>query len=123
MRLKLTEAQVTLQCCDLMKAKGYRCIRLQSGLFSTPYGGRVRIGERGQTDWLFMRCEGFAPGTYNIQLRLGTVRCCFVEVKATGAKPKPEQLAWIDEARKTGFLATWTNDIEEFITWLALNGL
>ena len=76
-------------------------LRLQSGLFSRPNGGRVRIGEKGLPDWLAVRKSAHL----------------FVEVKRPGCLPSPEQQAWLQVAQRDGLLATWTDDFDDFRRW------
>ncbi|MGH6631581.1 MAG: hypothetical protein ACREB3_17770 [Burkholderiales bacterium] len=110
---KLTEADVTRQVCDLMNAKGYRCMRLQSGMFAV--GNRlVRVGERGLPDWLFLRPPG---------VQLGWTSTIFVEIKAPGREPDAKQRAWHADAARARLLSTWTDDIDDFRRWLEERGL
>lgn len=103
----LKETDVVRQITDLMKAEGYRIMRLQSGVFVSDTR-ILRIGERGLPDWLF--------------LRRSEDRCrpvaMFVEIKAPGKKPRPEQVAWINEAIEAGLLACWTDDLDSFRSWM-----
>jgi hypothetical protein len=112
--LRLTEADVVRAVTDLMKAKGYRCMRLQSGVFASETR-ILRIGEKGLPDWLFLRAHPAAAA--------GWATVIFVECKAPGKKPRPEQAAWIAEATKAGLLATWTDDVKLFAAWLRERGL
>src|SRR5215813_10342973 len=46
-RVKLVENDVERACVDLLRLRGYYVVRLQSGLFRTPDGRWIRIGEPG----------------------------------------------------------------------------
>jgi len=82
-RLKLTEAQVTKQCIDFLIAEGWRCIRLNSGLFQRPGGKvRVRIGEPGMPDYVcFLGDQYF-----------------FLEFKGANGRLRENQAKWIRQA-------------------------
>lgn len=112
-RLKLSEADVVRQITDLMKAEGWRCMRLQSGLFVSETR-ILRVGEKGLPDWLFLRAG---------QKGAGWAQCLFVEIKGTGKKPKPDQLAWLADATTAGLLATWTDNLDTFRGWMRTRGL
>lgn len=101
--MKLSEAQVTKQIIDFLRAEGWRCIRLQSGLFQRPMSGvRIRIGEPGMPDWLVMkqRCPLYAA---------------FLEIKGTGKTSRPDQVAWRTAAQKDGFTCEVFDNFETFL--------
>jgi hypothetical protein len=68
---RLSENDIERACLDLLWLRGYYVLRLQSGLFRTPDGRWVRIGEPGLPDYaaLHPRYPAF-----------------FLEVKRPGAK-------------------------------------
>ena len=45
-------------------------------------------------------------------------RAIFVEVKAPGKKPRPNQLAWLEHEREMGALAVWVSSWEELLSVL-----
>ncbi len=66
----------------------------------------VDVGEKHAADW---RAERSAGG--------GLMQVLYVEVKAPGRKPSPEQADWIERVRLTGALATWSDSIDDFESW------
>ena len=49
---KLSENDVERACIDLLRVRGWYVVRLQSGLFKTPDGRFVRVGEKGLPDYV-----------------------------------------------------------------------
>ena len=94
--MKLTEKQVTEQVIGYLRTRGWYCVRLNSGLVSTPDGRRLRVGKKGLPDWVVFRA----------------VQYCFLEIKATGKGLRMEQDEWYADARAKGITATWTDDLE-----------
>ncbi len=91
-----------------LKLKGWKCIRLQSGLVrGHTRGTMMRLGELGLPDWICVKGQ----------------RCFFLELKARGKKLRPAQEAWLAEAIANGTSSFWTDDFEEFKTlykdWIA----
>lgn len=97
-KLKLSEADVTKQCIDFLRAHGWRCIRLETMPVTGPGGGMTMIGEPGQPDWIVIRSK-FCTDWLNRDL----ARLIFVEFKAPGKKLMRQQIAWHDQARSDGF--------------------
>jgi hypothetical protein len=79
-----TEKQVTEGCKAVMQRRGYRPLRLNSGLFWTVDGRRQPVGECGIPDLAGM--HELYPGI-------------LVELKRPGGKTSPEQEAWMEETR------------------------
>lgn len=81
---KLVENDIEKACIDLLHVRGYYVLRLHSGLFKTPDGRWVRIGEPGLPDYcaLHVHYPGF-----------------LLEVKRPRGKPKPHQERKIRELR------------------------
>ncbi len=106
--VRLSEADVTKQVTDFLRYRQWTLIRLNSGLFQTRDGGKrtYQIGEKGQADWLALR--PFYDGKFNV---------LFVEMKATGKKPRADQARWLWVKGREGFHATWTDSLERFIEW------
>lgn len=73
-RIKLSENDVEKACIDLLRAKGYYVVRLQSGLLKTPDGRWIRVGEPGLPDYACLK------------------RDFFLEVKAPGKEASPAQI-------------------------------
>lgn len=104
-KLKLSEADVTKQCIDFLRAHGWRCIRLETKPVIGPGGHAELIGERGQPDWLALRVE--SPGT-------AVVSAIFIEFKAPGRKPTRKQIEWHEQAQRDGF-EVWVIDSLEWL--------
>lgn len=121
-RENLPENIVTKQIKDFLESRGWNVIRMNSGLFERRYGKQasqpaegehkpmIRIGKKGQADWLCYRRIG------GIQFHL-----FHMEVKAPGKTPKPDQLEWIYRHRATGTPADWMDSFDigkrPFIRW------
>ena len=104
--LKLSEKIVTEQIVSMMRAHGWRAIRLQSGLFSRPLSqARVRIGEAGMPDYLFLR---------PLISMTGVAQCVFVEIKTQDGKRTPQQMLWAAEAVSKGFDMICAYGFEDF---------
>lgn len=99
--VKLVENDVEKACLNLLRLKGYYPVRLQSGLFKTPDGRWVRIGEPGLPDYVVIRNDWF------------------LEVKAPGKTPSPKQIEKIFELEKIHRIPVATVDsVERLIEWL-----
>ncbi len=107
----LSEAEVTRQICDFLRARGWILKRQQSGLFQRPGStARVRIGEVGEADWMAMR-PASSP--------LGSGWCAFFyfEIKAPHKIPSFDQSVWLETRRRLGFEAEWFDSLEHFEGW------
>ena len=68
------------------------------GNFFTQYGGRVSVGNKGESDvWGVLPPHG---------------KAFFVEVKLPGEKPRKDQLDFIEAMRDMGAIAGWCDSIE-----------
>ena len=120
----LPENIVTSQIKGFLETKGFLVIRQQSGLFKQRWGaqkpagdapepdGMVRIGEKGVSDW---RAE--KPLCDELHRHL----LFYLEMKAPGKTPKPEQMLWLERRRATGTPADWFDGFDTgrkpFIPW------
>jgi hypothetical protein len=66
----------------------------------------VDVGEKYAADW---RAERSAAG--------GLMQVLYVEVKAPGKKPTPEQCDWLERARLAGARAGWWDSLDSFEAW------
>lgn len=92
------ETPLQNQIMVALSADGHYVERIQSGLFLTEYGGRVRIGFPGRSD--IGGC------------RKSDARAFFIEVKADGRASK-EQVAFIGKMRERGALAGIARSVDE----------
>jgi hypothetical protein len=100
-KIKLVEDDVERACIDLLRLRGYYVVRLQSGLFKTPDGRWIRIGEPGLPDYACIK------------------RDFFLETKRPGAKLSPAQEKKIFELEKVYGIAVATVDgVERLPRWL-----
>ena len=100
-RIKLVEDDVEKACIDLLRLRGYYVVRLQSGLFRTPDGRWVRIGEPGLPDYAVIK------------------RDFFLEVKRPGGKLSAAQVEKVFELEKAYGIAVATVDrVEHLARWL-----
>jgi len=95
-KLKLNEKQVTDQCIGWLRAKGYVCERVQSGLMMTKDGRRMRVGSPGALDWnIFKGAKYFK-----------------LEMKATGKKPSVDQDIYMALAAERGMPCIWADSLQ-----------
>ncbi len=102
MKLKLTEKMVTDQCIPWLRAKGWVCERVQSGLMVTKDGRRMRVGSPGALDW---NCFN---GTKYFKL----------ELKSTGRKPSVDQDIYMALAAERGMPCIWADSLDMMIAKL-----
>ncbi len=91
----LTEKQVTEQVIGWLKANGWLCVRLQSGLVDLPGNRKMRVGTPGLPDWICCNHD----------------RYFFLEVKSPIKVPSPIQNEWMNSARRQGITAIWANGL------------
>lgn len=91
-----SEAEVVKQCVEYMHKLGWRPKRNHVGTFYTRQGVPIKIGEKGEPDWLFTH-----PAHPAIWL----------EFKANNGRPKPEQIEFLAKLRHFGYHAEWTNSL------------
>lgn len=79
-------------------------------LLAIPNGGK-RSGPR---EGARLKAEGVKPGVSDLllPLRRGGFGGLWIELKAPGKKPTPEQRRWIERMTTAGYFATWTDDWE-----------
>jgi len=100
-RVKLVENDVERACVDLLRLRGYYVVRLQSGLFRTPDGRWIRIGEPGLPDYAALK------------------RDFFLEIKAAGRKLSAAQIEKVFELEAAHRIAVATIDsVERLAAWL-----
>lgn len=90
---------ITDQVIGWLRVKRFYCVRLNSGLISTPDGRRMRIGEKGLPDWLIIK--GW--------------RCFFLELKAPTKTLSPDQENWFAWAAREGIPAMWADGLGVFL--------
>lgn len=138
--VKLTEQQVTSQIVEWLQWRGWLAHRKHVGEFiaiarvmdwlselvdAMRRGGltavrelamkamrefpraKVTLGKAGIPDWLFTHPH-YHPAIY-------------IEMKATGKKPDPHQLLYIEQLQRDGYRATWCNSFEMFEVWYNAN--
>jgi hypothetical protein len=101
-KTRLSENDVERACVDLLRYRGWYVARQQSGLFKTPDGRWIRIGEPGVPDYNVMKAPSF-----------------LLEVKRPGGELSPEQKEQIRKI-ELGFRLpiVVVESVEELITWL-----
>jgi len=100
-KIKLVENDVERACIDLLRLRGYYVVRLQSGLFKTPDGRWIRIGEPGLPDYACLKDD------------------FFLEVKRPGARPSPAQIEKIFQLEAAYKIKVATVDrVEHLLRWL-----
>ena len=100
-KIKLVENDVERACIDLLRVRGYYVVRLQSGLFKTPDGRWIRIGEPGLPDYAVLKHD------------------FFMECKRPNAKPSPAQIQKVFELEAAYRIKVATVDcVEHLERWL-----
>lgn len=103
------------QLLGFLKVRGWVLIRQQPGLW-IPYhvfqkkeavARPIRMHEKGAADWLAIRISAVT----------GHCDLFFLEVKAPGRKPEPDQEKWLRDRRAVGFLADFFDSLETFTFW------
>jgi len=111
----LSEADVTRQICDFLRARGWILKRQQSGLFQRPESAaRVRIGEVGEADWMALKST---PILSEYGKFAGLSAVIFFGVKAPGRKPSFDQSVWLETRRRLHFEADWFDSPDKFAAW------
>lgn len=96
----MTEADIQSNI-RLELSKHGKVFRMQSGMFYTDSGAKIRIGIPGMSDLLFIG-QGFTA---------------WLEVKNAKGRPSKEQLNFISEMQKLGHRAGIVRSVEEAL-WL-----
>ena|SRR5215831_18282455 len=99
----LREHHVAQACLDYLRVRGYYPVRLNSGLFKTPDGRWVRVGEPGLPDYMAIhpRYPGF-----------------FLEVKRPGGVLSADQTRKIQELRIYRLSVAVIDNVEALVSWL-----
>ncbi len=98
----LTEKQVTEQVIGWLKANGWLCVRLQSGLVDLPGKRKMRVGTPGLPDWACFNHD----------------RYFFLELKSPGKVPSIPQEYWMAAARRQGITVIWADGLGRFMAEL-----
>lgn len=109
-RIKLTENDIEKQCLDYLRARGYYPVRLQSGVFPAPdklcdacraAARWITVGEPGIPDYAILKDD------------------FFLEVKAPGKQPSPQQIRKAFELVAGYRIRVATVDsLEHLLQWL-----
>ena len=75
------------------------------GNFYTAYGGRVAVGNHGESDVMGHR--------------ISDGRALYIEVKLPGENPRPDQQKFLEAMRRTGAIAGCAHSIEEALEIVA----
>lgn len=123
-KLRLSEADVTQQCVDFLRAERWTCKRQHVGVFiplaqkDKPDPQAVTIGETGDPDWLIMRVltdrlpdGGSWPDLF------------YLEFKRPGGRLRPGQKLAHKALRKDGWLVCVAHGLDELREWMAMVGL
>ena len=98
-----SESEVVKECVEYMHRCGWRPKRNHVGTFYTRTGAPVHMGDKGEPDWTFTH---------------PTQPAIWVEMKATGKQPRPEQLEFIAKLKHLGYRATWVDSVAGVKEWL-----
>lgn len=95
----LSEAQVTIQIISWLRLHGWRCERVQSGLFKTKDGRTIRIGKKGWSDWNCFK----GPRYFKL------------EVKKLGKELSGDQLEYFAECKREKMNVMWADSFNSFV--------
>lgn len=112
---RLTEADVTTQVRDFLRAKGWRPLRMHSGLLP---GARypIRVGEPGMADYLFVRYlrPGVAAALWIEMKRPGARAVCRCAGRRSGKCTACSQAAWRAQESHLGAMVWQVDDFQDF---------
>ena len=94
----LTEAQVTAQVIGWLRTHGWRCERVQSGLFGER-GKKVRVGIPGINDWNCFKGSRYFK----------------LELKAPNKKLSALQVEYFNQAKRDKLNIMWCDSLESFL--------
>lgn len=109
-KLRLSEADVTKQCIDWLQAHGWTAIRRHVGTFTAGSGRLVKLGEKGDPDWLIY-CPWEDPG-------YGYARLFHLELKAKGGRLRKEQRIRHSQLRFDGQLVCVADSLDGLQKWI-----
>lgn len=102
--MKRPERETTPEYLKWLQDQGILCWRQNSG--SVRVGTRtINMGGKGQPDIM-----GILPG--------GRFLC--IENKSNGSKVEPEQIAWLEKARKQGAYCFIAQSLEDVVDYIGL---
>jgi hypothetical protein len=81
-KVRLSENNVEGACLDILRLRGYLVLRQESGLFKTPDGRWIRVGQKGLPDYAALHGQHLS---------------FLLEVKRPGGKLSPDQSRKIQE--------------------------
>ena len=123
-KIRLTEADVTAQCIDWLRAERWTCKRQHVGKF-VPLSHLshfeeqrptvITIGEAGDPDWLVMR-----PAGWPVRQRADVF---YLELKRPGGRLRAGQKLKHNALRDDGFLVCVAHGLDELRGWMAELGL
>lgn len=122
-KLRLSEADVTRQCIDWLRAEGWVCKRQHVGKFVALSAfrqypaepGIISIGETGDPDWLVMRPAG-ARASQRADV-------FYLEFKAPAGRLRPSQKLAHAALRSSGWLVCVAHGLDELRGWMTELGL
>ncbi len=95
----LTEAQVTEVVIDWLRTNGWRCERVQSGLFKTKDGRTIRIGKRGWSDWNCFKASRYFK----------------LELKRPGKELSKDQVEYFEGCKRDKLNIMWADSFGSFL--------
>lgn len=118
-KLQLTEADVTAQCIDWLRAERWTCKRQHVGKF-IPLAEKdkvdpmvITIGQKGDPDWLVQRTYAVTPFTLTF----------FLEFKRPGGRLRSWQKLKHEALREDGWLVCVAHGLDELREWMSEVGL
>lgn len=104
---RILEKQVTKQGRDFFEYRGWRAIRMQSGMMASAGGSVVTIGEKGIPDFLFL---------HYLDKPAGACLYVWVEFKAPGKNLRTDQIKWHRAERLRGGMVWVIDNLEQLET-------
>ena len=103
--VRTSENDVRKACLDILRLRHWWPIRQHVGLYKTPDGRWIRIGEVGDPDYVAVKPPSF-----------------FLETKRPGGELEPEQIKRISDLKTFyGMDTAVVESVEELIDWLDQN--
>ena len=100
--LRMTERDVSRQITDLLRIRGWLCIRLHSELMTGRGGNPTHVGEPGIADWVAMKA--ISPGV---------ARVIFIEMKSPVGRLRTSQRLWHSWAKTRGYTVAVIRSVED----------
>ena len=111
---RIMERHIEEAVCALLEIDGWRSWKMEENFSERKM---KRTGERGMPDRLFLRYHHANNGCAKYEWVRACGEILWIEFKAPGKLPRPEQAAWHDAERARGALVLVVDDFDKFKKW------